>query len=486
MAVEGVPPIATTQLPFDGEFQKALLRLLCEDSRFGHAIGEHLEPQFFENEALRWAWSYALRFKDQYGAFPGVHTILQQTRTMDPKIRPIYEVAMEQVRQAPIKDEAWMRDAVLDFVKRNLFVRTFQESRALYNTGKVEKAYDLMMARMERLQKTTWSAADEGWFFEELADRQVRRMTDDPTAKAVATGFANLDHILNGGLSKGELGIWVAYPKSGKSTMLTQHGMAATRLQLRRTAHFVFEGSRAQVEDRYESGFTEELYRTVRTEGLTSAKYQEAYQSYALMRGCLYIRGFTEEWHYTCADVHESIKDLRRLHGWVPDLVIIDYGDLLNGRGHYSNDRENQKAAFRDLKSLANRGYAVWSASQAQRPDKGAEDCAHYIRARQIADCYEKVRVADFIGSLNITNSERAAKVMGLLAELYRDNEADKKWVVRCDFSTMTIRSDPTAVSPAREDAEAERGLMTGGKRYRQPVVANPVPVPQPMMAQFR
>jgi hypothetical protein len=319
----------------------------------------------------------------------------------------------------------------------------------------------------------------------------MRRLTDDPSSKAIATGFPNLDHILNGGLSKGELGLWVAYPKTGKSTMLANQGMAATRLQLRRTAHFVFEGSRAQVEDRYESGFTEELYRTIRTEGLTSAKYQEAYQSYQLMRGCLYIRGFTEEWNYTCADVHESIKDLKKMHGWVPDLVIVDYGDLLNGRGTYANDRENQKAAFRDLKSLANRGYAVWSASQAQRPKEGAENNADWLYARQIADCYEKVRVADFLGSLNITNAERTAKVMRLYAELYRDNEADKGWVVSCDFAKMTIRSDPKAKSPSLPDTPAEGGLMVSpptasARRQRQPVAANPVPAPQPMTATFR
>jgi len=483
------------QLPFDAEFQKSLLRLLCEDSRFGHAVGEHIQPQFFENEVLSWAWSYARRFKEQYGAFPGIHTIAQQARTMDPKIRPIYEVAMEQVRQTPIRDEAWMRGAVLDFVKRNIFVRTFHESKSLYNAGKIEQAYDLMMARMERLQKTTWSAADEGWFFEELADRQVRRMINDPSARAVATGFELLDHILGGGLSKGEFGLWVAYAKTGKTTMLTQHGVAATRLQLRRVAHFVFEGSRQQVEDRYESAFTRELYRTIRAEGLTSAKYQEAYRDYQLMKGCLYVRGFVEDWHYTCADVHEALKDLKRLHGWVPDLVIIDYGDLINGRGkNYANDRENQKAAYRDMKSLANRGYAVWSASQAQRPEKGSEDNAHWLYARQIADCYEKVRVADFIGSLNITNEERKAKVMRILAELYRDNEANTGWTVACDFATMSIRSDPNALSPSMPDCLPEGAApigLNGPRKQRTPVRPKaPTPpgpqAPQPMTAPLK
>jgi len=381
-----------------------------------------------------------------------------------------------------------MRNAVLDFVKRNIFVRTFQESKSLYNGGKIEQAYDLMMSRMERLQKTVWSTVDEGWFFEELADRQVRRMTADPGAQAIATGFERLDHILGGGLSKGELGIWVAYAKCGKTTLLTQHGMAATKLQLKRVAHFVFEGSRKQVEDRYESGFTKELYRTVRTDGLTSTKYREAYEEYKCMRGCLYIRGFVEDWHYTCADVHEALKDLKRLHGWTPDMVIIDYGDLLNGRDkHYGSDRENQKAAYRDLKSLANRGYAVWSASQAQRPEKGSEDNAHWLRARQIADCYEKVRVADFIGSLNLTNAERKSKVMRILAELYRDNEADAKWVVSCDFATMTIKSDPKAVSPSMPDLEGESVLGMGAARQKRvPVAPPPPPGPQPMTAPLK
>ena len=97
----GEQQAADTQLPFDPEFQKSLLRLLCEDSRFAHAVGEHLEPRYFENDILSWAWSYARRFKETYGAYPGLHTIMQQARTMDPKVRPVYEVTLEQVRQAP-------------------------------------------------------------------------------------------------------------------------------------------------------------------------------------------------------------------------------------------------------------------------------------------------------------------------------------------------------------------------------------------------
>jgi len=446
--------------PFDVEYQKSLLKILCEDSRFAHLVAEHLEPRFFENEVLSWAWSFALRFHREYGAIPTMGTLFQQTRQLDPKLRPIYELTLEQVRSGELRDEAWLRDSVLDFIKRNIFVRSFHESRELYNKNAIEKAYDHMMTGMERISKTVWAVVDESWFFDDLPDRQVRHMAGDSRLSAVCTGFSQLDHLMNGGLSPGELGIWVAYSKGGKSIMLIQHGISATRSQLRPTAHFVFEGSKTQVEDRYEAAWTGDLYNSIRTGGLGSEAYRRAYQEYQMAKGKLVIRGFTDEWNYSCADILTALKDWKRTRNFVPDLVIVDYGDLLNGRaGHYSSEQAKQKDAFRDLKSLANRGYAVWTASQAHRPSEGSENFAHWIWARDIADCYEKVRVADFLGSLNSCLAERKENILRILAELYRDNEANKRFCVRTNLAKMEIREDPSAVSSSMRDLESNPKL---------------------------
>lgn len=456
----GDVPSVVTRLPFELDYQKSLLRLLLEDHRFAQLTAPFLEPKYFEHEVLSWAWGYALRFRDQYNAFPTLMTVKQQTLRMDSRIRPIYDVMLEQVRASTLQDESWLRDTVLDFVKRNIFVRAFHEAQRLYNKNDTDKAYDYMMAEMERISKTLWSPADDTWFFEDLANRQVKRLANDIGSQSVATGFDKLDYMLGGGLSRGELGIWVAYAKGGKSAMLVTHGIAATKLQLRRTAHFVFEGSRVQVEDRYESAWTQELYRGVRNAGLSADGYRRAYQEYQLYRGKLYIKGFTEDWNYSVVDVHQSLKDLKRNYNWEPELVIVDYGDLLNGReSRYPNEREKQKAAFRDLKSLANRGYAVWTASQAQRPKEGDENRAHWIFSRMIADCYEKVRVADFIGSLNACIEERKDKVLRVLGELYRDNAADVRFCAYCNLDCMTIRNDPTLASKQMPDLSAEFGI---------------------------
>jgi replicative DNA helicase len=460
MAVNPVQyPQQSDRFPFDAEFQKTLLRLLCEDDGLAHALGRHLQPWYFENEALAWAYSYCQRHVEEYGAMPSLGVILQKTRTMDPRVGPVYSMTIEEVIRAPLRDEQWLRDNVLDFVKRNIFARTFAETRELYNSGKVDQAYDLMMQRMEELHATTWEQADRGWIAEEYGVREVRRGREDPSENSVPTGFNWLDHILQGGLSKGELGLWIAYSKIGKTTMLVQHGKAAVRNSFIPTAHFVFEGSRRQVENRYDASFSGELYNKVKLGDTTSELYHKAFRNYQLLRGLLVVSGFTERWDYSVVDIHEELKTLRRAYGFIPKLVIVDYGDLLTGREkRYRNEYERQKAAFRDLKSLANRGYALWTASQAQRPEKGADVKADFVKSRQIADAYEKIRVSDFIGSLNQTLDEKDAKVMRLYAELYRDNAADRWLPVEADLDRMTIKQTDGIVSPSMTGTDPALG----------------------------
>ena len=631
------------RFPFDGEYQKGLFRLLCEDGHFAHTVEEYLEPQFFESEALNWGWSFCKWFKGQYGALPALQTIQQQANILDVRVRPLYQAVFEQVGQAPLRDETWMRDKVLDFIRRNIFVRSFHESRTLYNNGKIDDAYDLMSNRMEKILTTTWAAEDDSWFFENLPVRQIDRQMGDSSGESIATGFDFIDNLLSGGLSLGELGIWIAYAKHGKalrddqrvltptgwfpisqlkkgdsvvggstgkpqcvtgvfpqgvrslyridmkdgasviasgdhlwkvqtrrtvqrrrdptwevvttlqllnllkegwvwlsdvppvegrrrtknryrhvakvtpvkkgsctcitvddpeqlfvteghivthnSTMLLNHGVSAIKLQFRQVAHFVFEGSRKQTEDRYEACFAEECYHTLRQEGFTSERYRQVFQEYQMYTRKLYIKGFTDKWSYSVVDVHEKLKDLKRSHGWKPDLVVIDYGDLLTGREKkYSNETEKQKAAFRDLKSLANRGYAVWTASQARRPEKGSEDKAHWLYSREIADCYDKVRVADFLGSLNSTNNEKANHVMRILLELYRDNSANIMRVVRADVDKMKIKVDPNIRSPDLVDVMPVESFGLGKLRNKSqgPQAQPPQYQPQQMTAALR
>lgn len=455
--MSGGSPNFDAKLPFGIDFQKALLRLLMDDDGFAHAVMPHLQPHYFANEMLGWVYGTLHRYRERYGGMPSALMLHDAARQIDPRMNQAYHVLIDQIAQAPLREEQYMRDQTIDFCKRNIFVSTYQESRQLYNSGKVDAAYDLMMERMEQIQRTTWEPPDEHFTFDEFGYRHLRRVRGDWESEPVETGLNWLDHILNGGLHKGELGIWVAYAKGGKSTLLVNHGIACTRLARKRCAHFVFEGSTKQVETRYDAAMLGELYHVVKRGDITSEKFVQHQNLMRELKGLLWVRGFTERWDYSVVDIHDELKRKKRELGWEPDMIIVDYGDLLRGREKlYPNETEKQKAAFRDMKSLANRGYAVWTASQARRPEKGAENKPHFIHAREIADCYDKVRLADFLGSINATVEEKEAGVARLLAELYRDNAANQSLLVRADFSRMIIKEEPNLTSPSMTPQEVQ------------------------------
>lgn len=434
-------PVIGNKFPFGVDFQKSLFVLLLQDSGFASIVMPHLEPQYFESDVLVWAYSYVIKYRQKYNAIPNLGVLLEEVRSLDPKVRDLYYITLEGLHNADLSSVDYIKDKVIDFIKRNIFTNSFKESRDKYNSGDINSAYDVMMAAMDKIgNNTSWETIDREWFFESFNQRVSDRLSFDPFSDSVSTGIADLDKALGGGLSIGELGIWIAYPKRGKTTLLINHGVQAIRRGLNNTLHFVLEGSRSLVANRYDTIFSQEAYSIVKTGKMTQQLFDNVVREYSMHRRKLIIRGFTERWDYTIEDLALEMKDLKRLYNWEPKLIIMDYGDLLRGRGKYRDETSNQKAAYRDIKSLANRGYAVWTASQAQRPKNDLNTDSAPLSSKNIADDYSKVRVADFIGSINQTQEERQLKQARLYAEMYRDNESGLIIPVYADFSKMTIK----------------------------------------------
>jgi len=426
--------------PFGVDFQKSLLLLITQDPSFASLVIKHLKPEYFENEVLSWAYNFILEYNKAYNAIPKMNIILEQAKHIKSGSREIYQITLDGVRESDLSSEEWIKDKIIEFIKHNIYANAMRGSIGKYNEGEIAECFDIMMEAMDNVSKTAWEETDREWFFESIDQRTADRLSGDPLSEAIATGIPELDKVLCGGLSIGEVGIWIAYSKRGKTTLLTNHGVQAVRRSLRNTLHIVLEGSRALVANRYDAIFMQEDYNLVKSGQISHEVFQQAIKEYKMLKQRLVIRAFTDRWDYTIEDIYREIKDLKRLYNWEPSLVIIDYGDLLKGRGKYATEEANQRAAYQDIKSLAGKGYAVWTAAQAQRPKTDVETDATALSYKNVADCFAKVQKADFIGSINQTRDERNDKQARLFAELYRDNEADIVIPVYADFTKMTIK----------------------------------------------
>lgn len=455
--------------PFGVDFQKSLLLLITKDSNFASLVLKYLKAEYFENEVLAWSYEYIVKYKDKYNAVPNLLVLLEESKNLPLGTRELYQITLEGVRESNLSSEEWIKDQTLDFIKRNIFVDSMRTATTQYNEGSITESYDTMREAMDNVSQTVWEETDREWFFENVNQRMADRLSNDPMYEAIATGIPELDKVLGGGLSIGEVGLWIAFSKRGKTTILTNHGTQAVRRGLKNTLHVVLEGSRQLVANRYDTIFAQEDYSLVKTGQLTNEAYQRIIKEYQMLKRRLVIRGFTERWDYTIEDIWHELKELKRIHDWVPSLIVLDYGDLLNGRGKYGSEEAKQRAAYQDIKSLAGKGFGIWTAAQAQRPKIDVETDATPLSYKNVADCYAKIQKVDFIGSINQTAEERNIKQARLFAELYRDNEANLIIPVHADFSKMTFKGLRT------ENRNVQRqpinlGYRNGVSQVRAPI----------------
>lgn len=441
---------AEDTLPFGPEFQQSLLHMLFDDSGFSRQVAPHVKPHYFDNHVHSWVWQWSQWYAAQYGAMPSymaLHDAIRQNVAAESA--PVYGAIVEKIREERLKDsdESYLRDQVVDFVRRQHFKRLWTDARDLHNAG-AEGVYDLVMSGMEELMSIDTQTSDtRQWWAEEFTDRWVARQ-DRGTEDRIGTGIPELDRTLGGGIDVGFLGVWLARAKAGKSTFLANLGAVAMRAYSKRVLHIPLEGSGSYIADRYDTIFTDDVYSAVRRGEADPRKFAIAAEEMKRLRSLMVIKAFTDEWAYNITHIWNEMKELKSNYGWEPDLIIVDYCDLLDSRTPQKSTTEAQKHSFQDLKTLANRGYRVWTASQVQRPrDKDFDEAQDVLKSRDIADCYAKVRIADLVGSINQTRAEREQNVMRLFLELGRDVPTGHTFLVHSDFEKMRI-GGPQEVQP--------------------------------------
>lgn len=467
---------------FDSEFQRKLVKLALEDDSFATQAIKYVAPEMFESDALRWVWQQMVRQRE-IGRSPTVLVIRDLLRDVNPVLQPRYRAMVTALQQDVIREEAFIRARLSEFIQRNIFVAAFQESKRLYNMGQFDAAVDLMRKETQKAQAVTFDVPDRGWFFSELdaRERMRRREAEHNFDYTFGTGITRLDLLLDGGLSRGELGTWIADSKGGKSLFLVHLTAYPIRAERKKVLAIVLEGSRKMFENRIETLFSGGLaYRTIKHGEMDAFTYRRLSEEYHDLRDCLVVRAFTNAWNYNVGDIQAELDDLRQSCGWIPDMLTVDYGDLLRAQYKAQSEEEHQRQAFSDLKTLTTRGrgYAIWTASQSKRPSVKREDIKagiefkkYVIKAKDVSDSYNKIRRSDFIGSINRDKEDKANKEVRLWCDMYRDNEAEVLITLRQDLphmmfvDLMDVRNRPDSPE-AIADEETKRRMQEVNSQF--------------------
>jgi replicative DNA helicase len=205
----------------------------------------------------------------------------------------------------------------------------------------------------------------------------------------VPTPWGQINELIQGGLGNGDLGLIFGNPGGGKSWCLVALGGYAVKMGYN-VIHYTLELSESYTGRRYDAFFTgipvDQLEKhKIKVETLTAA-----------LPGELIIREYPMG-KTTINTIESHIKKVRDL-GIQPDLILIDYIDLLSTRKRNVDRKGEIDDIYTSTKGLARElNIPIWSVSQVNRA--GAKD--DIIEGDKAAGSYDKMMITDLSISLS-------------------------------------------------------------------------------------
>jgi hypothetical protein len=390
--------ILDTLSKFGTHFQTKCVLALMTDKEFVEQSYDIVQPAYFESDANKWLVEKILWYFNSYKSLPTPEVIAGEVQKI-PQDNMLRLAVMEQFRivfsliKTGTDDAKYIKNEFLTFCKNQALKNAVLESADLLQTGK----YDQIKVLIDRAIN---AGMEQDLGHDWKNDIDIR--TSAQSRNVVPTPWPVINDLMDGGLGAGELGCIVAPSGIGKSWVLTKIGAHAMYCGFT-VAHYSFELQQNYLGLRYDTCFT----------GIEPNKikdHKDVVRDMAdIVKGKLYIKYFPTR----TVTINALTAHMQRLAmlGHKPDLVIIDYADLMRSCERSNARHEELGFIHEEIRgAVGELKIPGWTASQSQRSSLQDE----IVEADKIAGSYGKIMVNDFIMSLSrqiadkLSNTARA------------------------------------------------------------------------------
>jgi replicative DNA helicase len=370
-------------------FQTKVISALLTDRKVMETLGDLIQTKFFESESNKWIIGEVKDYFEQYKTQPTLDVFKVQLEKLENP--PLKKQIVEQLRtiytQVGNEDLQYVKDEFSSFCINQNLKNVIVQSVDLLKSGNYDRIKELVDAAMKVGVET-----DLG--MEYVIDFDSRFEEED--RDTVPTNWGPINELMDGGLGPGELGVVVAPSGVGKTWVLCALGAAAVKAG-KSVVHYTLELSEHYVGQRYDTVFT----------GVPSADLKdnkdEVFDKIKRLPGKLLVKYFPPKGISTKKMQIHLEKMIAA--GNRPDLIIVDYADLLLSHSNKSDSTYGEQGGvYIELRGLGGElGLPIWTASQTNRSGIDSE----IIEADKIADSYAKVMNADFIVSISRKSKDK-------------------------------------------------------------------------------
>jgi len=363
-------------------FQTKVLSALLTDKPFLQNINDVLTEDYFPNVSHKWIINEVLKYYGKYHTNPTMDVLKVEMKRIDNEVLQlsIKEQLKEAYRSSDESDLTYVKQEFANFCKNQQLKRALLSSVDLLKAGDYDSIRSLVDSALR-------SGQDKNIGHEYNKDTESRYREEDRTP--IPTPWDKFNEILQGGLGEGDFGLIFGNPGGGKSWSLIAMGAYAVKCGFN-VIHYTLELGEGYIGRRYDAYFTKipvDKLKFNREKVITSTSD---------LPGNLIIKEYPMG-KASLSTIESHIKKCIDLD-FKPDLIIIDYVDLLSSKRTNRERKDEIDDIYMSTKGLARElKLPIWSVSQVNRA--GAKD--NIIEGDKAAGSYDKIMIADFAMSLS-------------------------------------------------------------------------------------
>ena len=376
---------------FGNMFQENLAKLILMDRAYSDQIGEVLETEYFETKYLKRFTNLIYQYKEKYEVHPSMNLMASLINTeMDKEddlvIKQVRDFLIRIHSDPAVQGEEYIKDTALDFCKKQKLKEAIVKSVRLLEKSSFDEISDLINEALKLGQSN-----DFGYHYIKDFEKRFEVKVRSP----MTTGWKTFDDLMQGGLGAGELGVAMAGTGAGKSHILVHLGAQALK-EKKTVVHYTLELSETVVARRYDSCIT-----GVKLKDLNVFK-DNILEVVKDIEGTLIVKEYPTRSISTTA-IKNHLSKLK-MRGIEPDIIIVDYADLINPKKSYGEKRHDLESIYEELRGIAQEHKCpIWTVSQTNRTGYNAE----LVTMESISEAFSKCFVADFIFTLSRTTEDK-------------------------------------------------------------------------------
>lgn len=372
------------------EFQESLCHLILIDRPFADQIFEVLDVDFLELKYLQVFVKRIIEYRKKFPEHPSEDRMKIIIRSeLSDELEAVQKQARDyfaRIYRSDVEGAEYIKATSLDFCRKQNLKKAMIKSVKLLE----DHSFDEISSVINDAIKL---GSDSNFGHDYIRDFEQRFLFK--ARNPVATGWDEIDKITHQGLGNGELGVVIAPTGAGKSMALVHLGAQAL-IAGKNVIYYTLELSDTVVGSRFDSCIT-----NVPLDSLTSFK-EEIYDKIQDLEGKLIVKEYPTKSSSPVTLKSHLEKVINR--GFKPDVIIVDYADLLRPTSGLREKRHELETIYEQLRGLAQEFQCcLWTASQTNRSGLNAE----VITMESISEAFNKCFVADFIFSISRTAEDK-------------------------------------------------------------------------------